>query len=394
MFSLSARFRKSRTPEADGTVYYVIRRGRTERNITGCLRGKDESTLSEEKGRIAFDLMTIYCVIESLLKENSEITLDEIAIAGTKAILGDNPFAERLTSYAGIYPISGEIASISKKFSDRFERIRLPIQESQNAVMGLIGYISTLISEYKERGKPFARSLRSTQLKLMDYINNAVIPIASITPAFILGYKAYLSDNLSTDTVSFYLRTLRTVLRRAGKDGLLPDGFVWPSNVNLTVSRTSHRSETDSLDIETIHRIENLDLANDRTLDLARDIFLFGFYAKGMELVDVANLKVENLNGNMLTYRRRIKGKERTEVLGNGALSIIRKYQDKSRDYLFPLLQRRWMYSYTTVRSEIAVSLKRIGRMLELPIPLTYSMNIYSWQSIIRNTNIAKLLIC
>ena len=113
-----------------------------------------------------------------------------------------------------------------------------------------------------------------------------------------------------------------------------------------------------------------------------------------MEFVDVANLKVENLNGNILTYRRRLKGKERTEMLGKGALSIIRKYQDKSRDYLFPLLQRRWMYSYTTVRSEIAISLKRIGRMLELPIPLTYSMNIYSWQSIIRNANIAKLLIC
>ena len=164
--------------------------------------------------------------------------------------------------------------------------------------------------------------------------------------------------------------------------------------MNLTVSRTSPRANTNAVDIETIHRIENLDLADDRTLDLARDMFMFGFYAKGMEFVDVANLKVENLNGNILTYRRRLKGKERTEMLGKGALSIIRKYQDKSRDYLFPLLQRRWMYSYTTVRSEIAISLKRIGRMLELPIPLTYSMNIYSWQSIIRNANIAKLLIC
>lgn len=394
MFSLSARFRKSRTPGVEGSVYYIIRNGKTERNITGNLRGMDESIMSAAKDRIAFDLMTIYCVIKSLLEENREITLDEIASSGTKAILGDNPFAERLKSYAGIYPISDEIASISKKFSDRFERVRHPIQESHNAVTGLIGYISTLISEYKDKGKPFARSLRSTQLKLMGYINNAVIPIASITPAFILGYKAYLSDNLSIDTVSFYLRTLRTVLRRAGKDGLLPDGFVWPSNVNLTVSRTSPRANTNAVDIETIHRIENLDLADDRTLDLARDMFMFGFYAKGMEFVDVANLKVENLNGNILTYRRRLKGKERTEMLGKGALSIIRKYQDKSRDYLFPLLQRRWMYSYTTVRSEIAISLKRIGQMLGLPIPLTYSMNIYSWQSIIRNANIAKLLIC
>lgn len=394
MFSLSARFRKSRTPGADGTVYYVVRHGQTERNITGNLRGKDESVLSKEKDRIASDLMTIYCVIESLLEENNEVSLDEIASTGTKAILGDNPFAERLTSYAGIYLISDEIASISKMFSDRFEKKRTLVPTTKDLPSGLIGYISALTTEYKEKGKPFAKSLRSTQLKFMSYLNNADIPIASITPDFILDYKTYLSDNLSTDTVSFYLRTLRTVLRRAGKEGLQPDGFVWPASVNLTVSRTSQRSETYSLGIEVIQQIAKLDFTDVRRLDLARDIFLFGFYAKGMELVDVANLKVENLNGNILTYRRRLKGKERIVILGNAALSIIRKYHDKDRDYLFPLLQRQWMYSYTTVRCEIAASLKRIGHMLGLPIPLTYSMNIYSWQSIIRNANIAKLLIC
>lgn len=394
MFSLSARFRKSRTPGVEGSVYYIIRDGKTERNITGNLRGMDESIMSTAKDRIAFDLMTIYCVIERLLKKDRETTIDDIVSAGTKAVTQSNPFTRRIRNYPGKYPVSDEIASVSKIFADKFMRKSISASNRKRVRTGLIGYISALANEYQENGKPYARSLRSSQLKLMVYLNNAEIPIASITPDFILDYKAYLSDNLSIDTVSFYLRTLRTVLRRAGKDGLLPDGFVWPSNVNLTVSRTSPRANTNAVDIETIHRIENLDLADDRTLDLARDMFMFGFYAKGMEFVDVANLKVENLNGNILTYRRRLKGKERTEMLGKGALSIIRKYQDKSRDYLFPLLQRRWMYSYTTVRSEIAISLKRIGRMLELPIPLTYSMNIYSWQSIIRNANIAKLLIC
>lgn len=68
MFSLSARFRKSRTPDAEGSVYYIIRDRKTERNITGNLRGMDESIMATAKDRIAFDLMTIYCVIERLLK--------------------------------------------------------------------------------------------------------------------------------------------------------------------------------------------------------------------------------------------------------------------------------------------------------------------------------------
>lgn len=393
MFSLSARFRKSRTLGADGAVYYVIRQGHAERNITGNLRGKDESILSKEKDRIASDLMTIYCVIENLLENNSQTSLDEIAKYGTKAIRHINPFSERLMSYTDKYIISNEIASVSKMFSDNFDRVR-PYDDDRSSIKGLISYISALTTEYKRCGKPFAKSLRSNQLKLMAYLNNVNIPIASITPDFILDYKAYLSKEVSTDTVSFYLRVLRTVLKRAGKDGLLSDDFVWPSRVKLAVSRTSQKSETNTISIDTLRKIKKLDLSYDKTLNLARDMFMFGFYAQGMELIDVANLKVENLRGNILTYRRRLKGKERTVMLGNDALSIIRKHHDKGRDYLFPLIQRQWMYSYTTVRNEIAVSLKKIGQILGLSVPLTYSMNIYSWQSVIRSTNISKLLIC
>lgn len=57
--------------------------------------------------------------------------------------------------------------------------------------------------------------MHSLQLKLMAYLNNAEIPIALITPDFILEYKAYLSDNVSEGIVTFYLRILRTVLKRA-----------------------------------------------------------------------------------------------------------------------------------------------------------------------------------
>ena len=339
-------------------------------------------------------MMTIYCVIESLLERNGKITLDEIVTDGTKAIRDTNPFSERLMSYNDKYTISDEIATVSKMFSDKFERIRPSEDNDRSSIKGLISYISALTTEYKRCDKPFAKSLRSTQFKLMAYLNNADVPIVATSPDFILDYKAYLSQQVSTDTVSFYLRVLRTVLKRAWKDGMLSDGFIWPSRVKLTVSRTSQRSEINIISIVTIRKIRKLDLSDDRTLDLARDIFMFGFYAQGMELIDVANLKVENLRGNILTYRRRIKGKERTVMLGNGAISIIRKYQDKKRYYLFPLLQRQWMSSYTTVRNEIVVSLKKIGQILGSSIPLTYSMNIYSWQSIIRNTNIAKLLIC
>lgn len=80
MFSLSARSRKSRTPGVEGTVYYVIKQGKSERNITGNIHGIDQSVISYAKERIAFDLMTIYCVIESIFQTDNKIALIFIAV--------------------------------------------------------------------------------------------------------------------------------------------------------------------------------------------------------------------------------------------------------------------------------------------------------------------------
>lgn len=98
----------------------IIRKGKTERNITGNLRGMDESIMSVAKDRIAFDLMTIYCVIERLLKRDRETTLDDIVLTGTKAVSHSNPFTKRIRNYPGKYPVSDEIASVSKIFADKF----------------------------------------------------------------------------------------------------------------------------------------------------------------------------------------------------------------------------------------------------------------------------------
>ncbi len=377
----------------EGSVCYIIRRGKAERNITGNIRGMDESIMSTAKDRIAFDLMTIYCVIERLLKKNRETTLDDVVSAGTKAVLQSNPFTRRIVKYPGKYPISDEIASVSKMFADKFMKKSLSVVNRKSAGTGLISYMSALTDEYQENGKPYARSLRSSQLKLMVYLNNADIPIASITPDFILDYKAYLSDNVAAGTVTFYLRVLRTVLKRAMREGLLSDDFVWPSDVKLTLSRSSPKSATNTVSLDTIRQLERLDIADDKTLELARDLFLFGFYAQGMELANIVNLRVDNLNGNILTYRKRDNGTERSVILGNKALSIIRKYHDKDRGSLFCLNRRRWPYSYTTIRTVIADSLKKIGQMLNLSYGLTFSMNIHVWKSISQSTNIAELLV-
>lgn len=393
MFSLSARFRKSRTAGAPGSVYYIIRRGGAERNITGTILYTDESVLSREKERIAFDLMTIYCVIESLSKDGTNPDINLVYDAAMRAILHENPYATQIRDITGKYPVRDDIARIAKLFSDRFERHKRVEDAGEAPTSSLSGYFSHLTQEYVDEGKPFAKSLRSTRRSLDGYPGGNGLMLKDVDVAFITGYAQYLSDRVSPDTVSFYMRTLRTVLRRAESEGLLSSDFEWPATVRTGVSRNAGKPVGGALSINTIRNIERMDLSSDKSLELARDIFMFGFYAQGMELNDVANLKAGNIDGRTLTYKRRQKGKERTVVLGDKAMAIIEKYRNDSRQYLFPIIQRKWMLSYTSARNEVADSLNKIGQRLDPPIKLTFSMNSYSWQAIIKSANLAEMVV-
>ena len=58
--------------------------------------------------------------------------------------------------------------------------------------------------------------------------------------------------------------------------------------------------------------IKELDLSFEPQLELARDIFLFSFYTRGMSFIDMAHLKKSNLQNGILTYSRKKTGQRLT----------------------------------------------------------------------------------
>lgn len=54
-------------------------------------------------------------------------------------------------------------------------------------------------------------------------------------------------------------------------------------------------------------KIENLDLNSNESLLLVRDMFIFGLYCGGMELVDVLHLTEESIRNGVLSFHCRLK---------------------------------------------------------------------------------------
>lgn len=74
-----------------------------------------------------------------------------------------------------------------------------------------------------------------------------------------------------------------------------------------------------------------------RDLQRARALFLLMFMLRGIPFVDLAYLKKRDIEGNVLTYRRRKTGRMLTVTLLPEAMKLIRQYMntDPASPYLF-----------------------------------------------------------
>lgn len=76
----------------------------------------------------------------------------------------------------------------------------------------------------------------------------------------------------------------------------------------------------------------------DTAEDLARDLFLFSFYCRGMNLADIADLRKDQLEGGRIFYRRKKTHRDYSVALNEPARAIVEKYAASSPDgYVFPV---------------------------------------------------------
>jgi integrase/recombinase XerD len=93
----------------------------------------------------------------------------------------------------------------------------------------------------------------------------------------------------------------------------------------------------DKLSFDDIKLLESVKLKG--MADIARDMFLFSFYAHGMRFESVATLTRQSIHNQHISYRMN-KGKKVREIFIHAKLkAIIDKYFDTNTLYLFPVVK-------------------------------------------------------
>ncbi len=252
-----------------------------------------------------------------------------------------------------------------------------------------ISFMKTQIVRKKEFGcERTSEAYASTLNSFIRFRKNVDIKICDIDSDLMRLYESYLIKccHLTKNSTSFYMRILRAVYNNAVERGFTkqrqPFKYVY-TGVDKTVKR--------ALPLRVIKKIKDFDLSSSKSVDFARDMFMFSFYTRGMSFVDMAYLKKTDLRNGILTYRRR-KTKQQLFIKWEKCMQeIVDKYPINDGQYLLPIISScdcNERLRYRSVMSSVNMKLKPLGESLKLPFPLTMYVARHSWASVARSKNV------
>ena len=214
------------------------------------------------------------------------------------------------------------------------------------------------------------------------------IPIAAMTEQLIDEYNLFLMQRgIVRNTISFYMRILRSVYNKAVRRNLTEQATPF-RNVYTGIDRTRTRA----IDKQIIARLKRLDLSRSHSLALARDLFMFSFYTRGMAFVDMAYLKRSDMQDDTIRYVRRKTGQLLSVHIEPSIRAIIDRYAGQERTYLFPILTdddpARTFVRYQNALTYYNRRLKKLAAMLGLEAPLSSYWARHSWATAARNLQV------
>lgn len=214
------------------------------------------------------------------------------------------------------------------------------------------------------------------------------IRLDEIDEDLIKEYEYYLLEEckLCRNTSSFYNRNLRAIYNRAVKKKLTIDRHPF-AEVYTGVDKTAKRA----IPIQTVKDIKDLDLSKDAEMAFARDLYLMSFDLRGISFVDLAMLETGQLRNGYLTYSRQ-KTHQKLEIKWEKQMQeIVDRHHVEGSRYLLPILSEEGgdlRRQYLNAIHWMNVQLKKIGKLVNCPIPLTTYTARHCWASAAHRLNI------
>ena len=263
-----------------------------------------------------------------------------------------------------------------------------------DSTCSFLAFVGTLKHEFHQQGRHrLTETYASAARSFMNFRGNQDIPLQDISEKLIADYEVFLKrKGLTLNTVSFYMRIMRAIYNKAVGRNIIKDRkpFV---HVFTQMTKTSKRA----ISLRILRKLAQAEIKNN-TEKLARDLFLFSFYTRGMSFVDIVYLKKTDVNGSYLIYKRKKTGQELKVAWCKEMQELVDKHRSLDGTHLLGVLDSnspkslRKQYHYK--QCLVNEALKRLADRLKLGVHLTMYVARHSWATIARQKHIPLSVIC
>lgn len=276
-----------------------------------------------------------------------------------------------------------------------FDEIRRHLESKQTEVMTL-AFGGEIISELQEAKKFGNARVYDTMLRsIRTFVKDKDFPLKQLTYAWLKKYEAwYLSKGNSANGLSVSLRTLRALYNRAIKQKLLSKEYYPFSDFSIKGESTRKRAISWA-DLELIKQFDPKTLRQTR----AKDYFFLSFYLMGASFVDLAFLKVKNISGQRIEYKRQKTGRLHSIPLSAPLQKILDKYLlgKKKDDFILNVIKsddpQKQMANVRDELRQFNRRLKEIGELCGIDATLTSYVARHSYATIAKHKGVPTAII-
>lgn len=259
---------------------------------------------------------------------------------------------------------------------------------------GVLSFISERITEMKavneignakvyiQTGNSLSKYLQGKDITLNRFDFSKDIVFSRFDYTFLRKYETHLkARNLKESSLSVHFRTLQAVYLEAIKRKLASES-AYPFKT-FKVSKFSVETQPRAISKHDIKALERLTLSPEAFVFDARNYFLFSYYGCGINFVDLAKLRWQDIEGDFISYTRQKTGKLITFKILPNLRDILSYYEAFTgahhANYIFPILNRvthitpkQIDHRIDKIDKQVNKALKQLSDMAGLTKHITY----------------------
>lgn len=254
-------------------------------------------------------------------------------------------------------------------------------------------YADSRIRELVNAGRDgTAANYRSAVNAFEHFVGSRNLSLNAITQKTIESFiDSRGTQKNNPNTINFYVKQLRAIYNKAADEGYVHAACHPFDKIRLKGSKSPKRA----ISKNEVGKIAALKLKGEHAHKaLARDLFLFSIYTRGMAFVDMCYLRKENISGDMLVYKRRKTGQLLQVKIEPPLKALLHKYADSHSDYLLPMLRSDDSYKgYRYIQRRLNKRIRELGTRLGFDFPLTFYVARHTWATFAHEKGISVSVI-